>query len=282
MKSSILELLAVPTDSEGVNWRAIVEAHYCPYLERECVKIRKTTPPVVIGTCSARYGVKVEKIAIICPHRFLERKQIFMDCFHLLTLHEPGNELHRVPELTIPGGSVDYVLASVKGGRVVDFVGIELQALDTTGSLWAERQRFLKSVGVEVGAEDLVIGTYGINWKMTAKTILMQLLHKVETFEHLSKHLVLILQEPLLNYMMSEFSFGHIEAANLGDSMHFHAYRMQQMDNAQYRLSLTSRVSTDASGIAKCLGLQVSPNIELEQIFANIQAKISDATLLTI
>jgi hypothetical protein len=35
---------------------------------------------------------------------------------HLLTQHEPGNELHIIPEISVPGGSVDYVLASVKSG----------------------------------------------------------------------------------------------------------------------------------------------------------------------
>ena len=138
---------------------------YCPFLERTCDKIRKTIPPVIIGTCSVRSSKSGNAGLLICPHRFLERKQIFLDCIHLLTLHEPGNELHRIQEFSIPGGSVDYVLASVKNGKVVDFVGIELQALDTTGSLWGARQRFLRSQGLNVENDDKV-GTSGINWMM--------------------------------------------------------------------------------------------------------------------
>lgn len=245
------------------------------------MKIRKGTPPVIIGTCSVRYGTDQAQDAIICPHRFLERRQIFIDCIHLLTLHEPGNELHVVRELSVPGGSVDYVLASVRQGRVIDFVGIEIQALDTTGSLWPERQRFLRSVGLQV-PEDEVRGAYGINWKMTAKTTLVQLHHKIETFEHVNRHLVLVLQQPLLEYMRGEFSFGHIEDAKLGDSMHFHAYSLQELPNKQHHLSLTSRISTDSNGIATSLGLQVSPRVELDVIIARVQAKISAQTLLTI
>jgi hypothetical protein len=41
-----------------------------------------------------------------------------VDCLHLLTTHEVGNELHILSEVPIPGGSVDYFLASVKN-RVV-------------------------------------------------------------------------------------------------------------------------------------------------------------------
>jgi transposase len=39
---------------------------------------------------------------IICPFRLLERSQIFIDCIHLLTLHQPGNELRVVPEIAQP------------------------------------------------------------------------------------------------------------------------------------------------------------------------------------
>jgi hypothetical protein len=59
-----------------------------------------------------------------------------MDCIHLLHLYQPGNDIHVVSELSIPGGSVDYVIASVRNGKVVDFAGIELQTLDITGSVW--------------------------------------------------------------------------------------------------------------------------------------------------
>lgn len=51
---------------------------------------------------------KANKPIMICPRRLLERRQVFTDCLHLLTTHEPGNELHVVPEVTVPGGSVDF------------------------------------------------------------------------------------------------------------------------------------------------------------------------------
>ena len=36
-----------------------------------------------IGTCTVRYGTDKKDI-VICPHRLLERRQIFADCLHLL------------------------------------------------------------------------------------------------------------------------------------------------------------------------------------------------------
>ena len=101
---------------------------------------------------------------MICPFRLLERNQIFLDCIHLLSLHEPGNQLHVVPEVAVPGGSLDYFLASVRDGKVKDFVGVELQTMDTTGTVWQARQRFLESAGAFAVRETRQpYRTYGMN-----------------------------------------------------------------------------------------------------------------------
>lgn len=119
-----------------------------------------------------------------------------------------------------------------------------------------------------------------MNWKMTAKTILMQMHHKVTTFENLNKHIVLVMQNCLMDYMKKEFSFGHISSTpRLGDSCHFHGYNLIA-DNSQYHLSLSERASTDADGIAKCLGLKAEANVELEDILQKLSYKISANTLL--
>ncbi|MCQ3930707.1 MAG: hypothetical protein DPW16_09615 [Chloroflexi bacterium] len=275
--SHILELYTASTRQSAVDWMALASQQPCVYLNRKCLKTRKSQPELTIGTCSVTYGSKQPKNVIICPHRFLERGQIFLDCLHLLTLHEPGHELHRIPEIEIPGGSVDYFLVSVRDGKVMDFVGIELQALDTTGTVWPIRQKFLNSMGVPVELED--VGGYGINWKMTAKTTLVQLHHKVETFEGLGKHLVLVLQDELLDYMRREFNFGHVQSAKLGHTIHFHAYSLSD-DAENYRLSLATRSSTDTQGIALAMGLQTNPNVELEVILSLLQSKLSSRTLL--
>jgi hypothetical protein len=281
MSNRILELFTISTSKANVDWQQAVKQQFCGYLEKKCVKVRKSQPEISIVTCSALLGVSEERSAIICPHRFLERSQIFIDCLHLLRSHEPGNELHKVPEVAIPGGSVDYFLVSAKNGKVADFVGIELQAVDTTGTTWPARQRFLKSVGVKISRKDEQSKPYGINWKMTAKTTLVQLHHKAETFQHINKHLVLVLQDCLFDYMNGSFRFSHIEDAKLGDPMHFHIYA-QESGRAEPRLKLISRKSTDAEGIALSLGLQAKQKVELEVIVAALQAKMSDRTLLKI
>ncbi|MDR1180922.1 MAG: hypothetical protein LBL13_02955 [Bacteroidales bacterium] len=274
----IAELFAENTSDKGVRWNKILERQNCPYINRKCVKVRKSEPSISIGTCTVAYG-KDNMNVIICPHRLIENNQLFLDCIHLLSLHEPGNELHILSEIAIPGGSVDYVLASVKNGKVKDFVGIELQTVDTTGSVWGYRQSFLKSKGLEQ-SDFNATATFGMNWKMTAKTILVQMHHKISTFENLNKHFVLVLQDCLMNYMKKEFSFEHVSSVpKIGDSFHFHSYQLLAK-KSKYRLSLLERVSTDANGIARCLGLKAEAKVDLDVILKVLEGKISEKTLL--
>jgi hypothetical protein len=275
----VVELFGVNTLLKKVNWQNIVKSQNCPYSNKRCFKVRKSQPEISIGTCTVLYGSKNEPV-IICPNRLLQNRKVFMDSIHLLHLHQPGNDIHVVSEISIPGGSIDYVVASVRKGKVVDFVGIEFQTLDTTGTVWPERQKFLKDSGLKV-TKPSGNKNYGINWKMTAKTILIQLHHKVDTFEHLRKHLVLIVQDYFLEYMKKEFNFEVVSnPALLGDSFHFHAYSVIGKEN--FDLHLKDRMSTDSEGIAKCLGLKADAKVELISILQSIQQKISEETLLNI
>lgn len=278
--SRIKELFTFSVDRNDINWSEIINSQQCRYSLKKCFKVRKSQADISIGTCTVQYG-KEKRDVIICPYRLLERKQIFTDCLHLLTLHTPGNELHLVPEVSIPGGSVDYFLVSTDSNRKVkDFVGIELQTMDTTGSIWTERELTLKEMGLK-DVEIIDNKSYGMNWKMTAKTILIQLHHKISTFESLNKHLVLVVQDCLLDYIKNEFSFSHISTqALLGDSMHFHSYKLKK-EEQNYKLILESRYSTDSDGISKLLGLNANANLQFETIAKILEAKISDLTVFS-
>ncbi|ECI4934130.1 TPA: NotI family restriction endonuclease [Klebsiella pneumoniae] len=276
--SKIIEIFGLDTHSTQ-DWERVIQEQRCPFRQRTCFKTRKSESSVAIGTCSVLYGRDPRPI-MICPARLLERGQIFADCLHLLTNHEPGNEFHVVPEVKIPGGNVDFFLASVRNGKVRDFVGIELQTMDTTGTVWPERQRFLREVNI-IPSDDAEhsVRPYGINWKMTAKTILVQMHHKVKTFEHINKKLVLVVQNHLLNYMSNEFNFSHLnQPARIGDSLHFHSYSMERIGE-EYRIEMNARLSTDDDGISQCLGLQAEARIELEQILLILERKIGPMTL---
>ena len=277
----ISELYTEPTFRADIDWKAVLPQQHCRYISKRCAKRRKTNPDTSIGTCSVVHGVKTPKTVIICPFRFLERKQVFTDCIHLLTHKEPGDELHIVSEVAIPGGNVDYCLVAVRKGKVIDFVGIELQAVDTTGTVWPARQQFLSTVNLsEEATEDT---GFGMNWKMSAKTILVQLHHKVATFEHVGRYFVLVVQDHFMTEMMKSFSFAHVGEAKLGNHMHFHAYSLTQ-NATEYRLELAMRRSTDSQGVQTLLGNASEAKIELQAILDILQEKIAKSpasTLLT-
>lgn len=120
-----------------------------------------------------------------------------------------------------------------------------------------------------------------MNWKHTAKTTLVQLHHKVETFEHIDRKLVLVLQDLLMEYMRREFDFQHLTSpAALDDAMHFHPYVMTRNGNGGYRLSRGSRFSTDATGIERCLDLRADTRIELPEISSELRMRIGPSTRL--
>ena len=278
--NAVAELFGRRTVARDDDWPRIVREQQCPFLGKKCYKVRKSDPETSIGSCTVLYGKSADPI-LVCPTRLLDRGQIFTDCLHLLTTHEPGNELHLISEVGIAGGTVDYFLVSARQGKVKDFVGIELQTLDTTGTVWPERQRLLRDLGVPRNDESEKSNKrFGVNWKMTAKTTLVQMHHKIQAFEHVNKRLVLITQDRLLHYMMREFSFSHLtDPATIGDSMHFHAYRAEENKSNLYKLVLGRRMSTDADGIATCLGLQAGRRVLLEEIFASLERRIGANTV---
>lgn len=275
----IVELFGMNTEAQGIDWGAIVAQQQCPFSDKKCYKIRKSEPDVAIGTCTVLAGRSMDPV-MICPNRLIDRRKIFIDCMHLLTKHQPGNDYHLLSEIKIPGGNLDYALVSARGRHAVDFVGIELQTLDTTGSVWPARMSTLNRLGIPVTVPEAK--TYGMNWKMTAKTILVQMHHKAATFANINRHLVLVIQDPLLDYMRREFTFDHFtDPADVVDTVHFHSYGMQSLEPGQQRsdLVLHSRMSTDVAGIERCLGLKKDAAVDESVLLAGISSKLTEMTL---
>jgi hypothetical protein len=113
---------------------------------------------------------------------------------------------------------------------------------------------------------------------MTAKTTLVQLHHKIQTFEAINKRLTLVIQDCFLHYLRDQFQFSHLHQSRSGDSMQIHAYTMAKPSGTAYRLELTERLSTDSQGIAVCLGLKAGAKVELREIIQQIESKLTDKT----
>ena len=179
--------------------------------------------------------------------------------------------------LLIGWSSQPYALPPISGEAPVEILGIRVptQGFWIVGNRWTSRARHQMPVKCPSCKHKVRVKRahaasdkpFGMNWKMTAKTILVQLNHKIATFDHLSKRLVLVLQDCLLDYMRREFAFDHVKGVRDGDPMQFHAYELRK-EAASYALKLKERISTDTAGIAMCLGLQADTKVELRTSMA--------------
>lgn len=273
--SRVAELFGVPT-STTADWARIVAEQNCPFTAKRCFKVRKSDPSTAIGTCVVRAG-KSRDPMVICPNRLLADRRVLTDALGLLAPHQSDTDYHLIPEVRIPGGKVDYFIVAVKEDRPFDFVGVEFQALDTTGTVWPQRQQFLAQVGAadDHGSEDA--RRFHVNWKMTAKTILVQLHHKTRAFEEVGRKLVLVLQQELMDYMAREFSFAHVSDASDAHPLHFHPYRLVP-NGGRLELELGTAKSTDAEGIAKALRLGDETLLTSEEILGRLESRMGDDT----
>ncbi|MGA2387165.1 MAG: NotI family restriction endonuclease [Candidatus Bathyarchaeia archaeon] len=255
--------------SKPTDWAKVLRFELCPFLNKKCVKQRKSNPQQTIGACTI--GFKDDLPLIICPHRFLQHNKIFVDSVPLLA---KGEKYFVLPEISMPGGNIDYFVISEVKGDIIDYLGLEIQGLDTTGSggIWAAREDLKKG---EFGDNY----SYGINWKMSAKTILIQMHHKGQAFESLGKKLVLVTQKSFFDYMTREFRTRHLHEAVGEDAIQFQIYDCIQLEGC-FELVLTTRKSTDVIGMEEMLKLGREPTISEEEVVRRIKAKMGSAIKL--
>lgn len=114
--NKVIELFGLRALNGHANWQEVINGQQCPFIGKRCYKTRKSDPATSIGTCTVLYGKPLSPV-VICPTRLIERRQVFTDCLHLLSMHEPGNELHIVPEVSVPGGASIMCLSQLRTKR---------------------------------------------------------------------------------------------------------------------------------------------------------------------
>ncbi len=265
----VLELYGVPC-IDGRMSRELQEAvkrQDCMFRNRRCFKTRKSVPEQSIGSCTVGYS---DAALIVCPWRFLAEDTVFRDVArHLL----PGaQELAVVPEVRVDGGTIDFIVAPVGDtGELTDLVGVEIQALDTTssGAIWRSRQDILG------GHPEEKYG-YGINWKMSAKTALMQLLHKVPVFAALSSRLALVVQDHFFDYMERTFDMSAVTSPVASEPLHILVYGLHREGN-RFSLRLRRRASTTHEGLQRMLRpARESLTLSKEELLDQVEALLRE------
>lgn len=184
------------TDTSDASLEAAA-THTCPFIGEKCEKT--LSDGLIAGACSI--SPMRSKAVICCPIRLYADdyrilKDVALDAFgrdyELVSGPRAvgearaagerrvavfgkrwGGEL-RVPKKDGKGGFwVDWILALIdEGGRLIEFVAVEVQSIDTTGNYRNGREALLS------GQREEVKTTAGFNWENVNKRILPQLIYK--------------------------------------------------------------------------------------------------------
>ena len=160
----------------------------CPFIGRACTKFDHTNT-ICYGTCSVS---NAGQDVIICPNRlyansyeairhvsedvfgkkpfmlfdeYLKNESKSLDCIVAL-----GQNSGR--EVKLSKMSMDWVLAHIKSGKLIEYVGIEVQSIDITGNYrdawYAARDK--KPV--------IPPSAHGLNWANVHKRLIPQIIRK--------------------------------------------------------------------------------------------------------
>lgn len=227
-----------------------MEADYCPFLDSTCKKRRKSQGES-IGTCSVGYrgrGQTEYRPHCICPHRF-ETAGVLDEIEPLFT--EKG-EYFTTPEVPLLGTSIDYVAGKrADDGTVLDFAGVEIQALDTTGSVWDYREAYFD----DEEQMESVNGTYGINWAMSlVKTMMQQAFKKGQVFRDWGENLIFLVQDVSIDYIRDNYDATGLRSAHESDPVHFYSYLLLYNDETeQYEWELDEKLSADIESVTNMM-----------------------------
>jgi hypothetical protein len=172
----------------------------CPYSGSECSK-RSTVDkrhPYPVCTLLKANGASI----CVCPKRFYE-VDFLQDVIDYVWPDPKPRNPRIASEVTMAGfGKVDFVVADVNAaGTVSDFVSVELQAIDITGSVREAYDALIASQVLEKRP------TYGFNWMNVYKRYIHQLIAKGYYHHHWKTKIVAAIQDEVYAYIRNSASF---------------------------------------------------------------------------
>ena len=258
----IAEILGEPAGA----MRNPANANYqCPYIDGMCTKISHslTTPFPVCSIYRRRGSTPI----CVCPNRFLEiqiQDDVLRECW---TGSPPANP-DIVSEVSMERfGSVDFVIADIdsSGTNVLDFISVELQAVDITGSYLPSYEAITNNESVMKSRP-----TYGFNWANVRKRFISQIIAKGFHHHHWGTRIVAIVQEDLFDEFQKHAA---IPAVNVNQSnIVFLLYQLVQT-NGRWSMAFQRAVPTTHAGVMMAALYETPP--ERSKFEARILARLS-------
>lgn len=176
------------------------ELFECPFLHTTCIKRSTLLPGQSYPVCTIR--TRREGYVCVCPQRF-KGVDFLGDVVDRCWPGKPPKNPQIAPEVTMKGfGNVDFVIADLRpDGKIDQFLSVELQAIDITGSVMKAYAALLKRHDLQKKP------TYGLNWDNVYKRFVTQLIRKGYFHHHWGTKIVAVIQDVVYDYIRKRFEF---------------------------------------------------------------------------
>jgi hypothetical protein len=197
-----------------------VNADYqCPFINSRCVKRShsgsKSTEPYPL--CSVW---KQGSLICVCPKRFFEAEMVPDVLEHCWPGKKPPENPRFAHEVKMEGvGNIDLVIADVlPSGTIRDFVSVELQAVDLTGSVYPAYEALINNRSLEEKP------TYNVNWANVRKRYVDQIVKKGFFHHHWKSRIVSVVQSQLYYRLREDIQFVELDPKNPSSNIVFMTY----------------------------------------------------------
>jgi len=190
----IVEIFGYSPDNLSPDCRSLWNLEACPFINKPCTKTNHDKS-IVYGTCSV---TTPHGDCIICPNRLYANNyeclrrishEVFGEALRFLMYEEfiplrgqikgacviaLGHNSGR--EVSLQGHmSMDWVLAKIEQGRLLEYVGVEVQSIDITGNY---RDCWYAYKNLDASAKSVPESEHGLNWANVHKRLIPQLIRK--------------------------------------------------------------------------------------------------------
>lgn len=221
-----------------------VNADYqCPFINSQCLKrSQRIEGPYPI--CSIWRGANSAKLVCLCPKRFFQvnfLEDVIANCWP----GKPPANPQIAHEVQMKGfGQVDFVIADLdSAGNVRDFISVELQAVDITGSVEPAYQAAINNQMLTKKP------SHGFNWANVRKRYISQLISKGIYHHHWGTRMVAVLQTVVYDEFRQYIQFDELIPEQGNIVFMLYDYEDQRDSEGRFSMKLDRVVATSHNSL---------------------------------
>lgn len=223
-----------------------VNADYqCPFINSQCLK-RSQRLEGPYPVCSIWRGQRTRKLVCLCPKRFFQ-VNFLDDVIENCWSEDPPANPHIAHEVQMADfGKVDFVIADLNAeqGIIREFISVELQAVDITGSVEPAFQSVINSKNLEKRP------SHGFNWANVRKRYISQLISKGFYHHHWGTRMVALLQTAVYDEFRKYIEFDELLPTQGNIVFMLYDYVDGEKDeNGRHQLKLDRVVATSHNSL---------------------------------